>query len=585
MVNRFMYSLEESKQRITDKYPAPLAAGFNRCFGKGARGTGTELVEYYDYIMTFLGGIGAAEYIRQGAVSPRENLFLISSLRSMNTEKWVEVLRGTIPITGKDSNLPGLFELYRSGRFLGIDFTGRFEYFRRRAGLEFMPMDREETSVIESMIMDLLEGIGFLAKYSLITNMGGSSYLLRGSGDPAKTAPAGDAAPGTVVLVSPDKKKIINLSPFIIPSPDGKDIQFADFREDKNLYHQFIKIPAVALQVEEYKNILAGKPSFSEVEKTSAVDFLSPDFKQSLVKLIEYPSVQRIMVEAPPGGGKTMLIAGLDKILDTSRHKLIRYYLEDRSLICSTIVFSRFLYLELNRALPAPHKPVMTGEGWNNFRKNVINDIARSGQSIVIAVDAIDSAVTSNSGEKVTIDQYLKMKFPRNVTLLMTTRTGDYPCPFEAHLKMPVLSSEEIKALPGGESLDETQISLLLDDYGGNAGYIREILQEKSVGEKKLPELIVKSFREIISRYDLLCPIREKICRHLAISPEPVRVGRICGDLDIYISDIIDHIRAIQPILGVENPGYEEAYHLFIPAFSKYILEMTGGKSREETIK
>ncbi len=134
-----------------------------------------------------------------------------------------------------------------------------------------------------------------------------------------------------------------------------------------------------------------------------------------------------------------------------------------------------------------------------------------------------------------------------------------------------------MKALPGGKEFEEEKVDSTLKYYGGNSGYISGILQDKTDRDKKIPGSVGKCFEELALRYKLPCPGLKEICRLLAEAPEPVTAKQICLQLDIHISELIDHLVHMQPLLNIENPGGREAYKFFIPAFSDYIVDMTGG--------
>jgi len=565
---------EDLRKHILSEYPTPIARLTKRIFDRKTKNYCQEILHGYNYIWTFMGHLILADYFRLGVPSPRHNILLISTVRSMNTHRWIEVFRGLLNVIGEKTSIPELMSLYRSCISADESLQERLEKLTKRTQMSYIPFDDREAAGYEVNLFKLLENIGFLAEYSIIMKREDGIFLLKGEDGPVKLKKEVDIKVNDVILCGKGGKKILTLSPFIVPSTNPDGVRFFDFRKDQESYKSFVRTPGIARVVKEYQNILAGKPDFTKTEENLPEDPPFPEMKNKIGKALSDPNCQRILIEGPPGSGKTMLIANLDRFIDIGKFNIIKYYLADYSILTSTTIFTRFLYIHLNNLLGKPHKPDFKGVGWHQFKKKVLSSFAKSGKKAILAIDSIDIAEKPLPGERVSIDEYIQMDLPKNLYILFTTRTGDYPLRFDTRITMPGIDINFAMKLAGKTGFDGEQIREKVNLYGGNAGYIFRAMDGSKSADSNLPPYIKRCFVDLLFRYNIFHPVREQVCRYLAEAEKPPTLQQVAADLEIYAPVILKHFREMLPLIKTEPERSVIRYRLFIPAFADYVRSL-----------
>lgn len=565
---------EGLKQHILSEYPTPIALLAREVFDMKTDNLCQNILNSYNYLWAFIGHLVLADYFRLGAPSAKHNLLLISTIRSMNTGRWIETVSGLLSIIREKTSIPELISLYRSNISADEDIQERLEKLAKRAQINYIPFDKREAAGYEANLLNLMENIGFLADYSIIFRREDGVFLLKGENGPVKLKKEPDINIGDVILCKRDGKKILTLSPFIVPSTDPGGIRFFDFKKDQESYKKFIRTPGIAGVVKEYQDILAGNPDFSKIEKSFPPDPPFPEISEKLEKALADPSCRRIVVEGKPGSGKTMLIAKLEKFVNPGRFHIIKYYLEDYSILTSTTIFTRFLYTHLNNLLDNPLKPDFKGAGWHQFKKKVLSSFVKSGKKAILAIDSINVAGRPTPGERVSIDEYLQMDLPGNLYIIFTTGTGDYPLRFDSRINMPCIQLKSARKLAGKSKIDDEQIREQVDRYGGNAGYIFQAINETEKAEGDLPGSIRQCFNDLLFRYDFFHPVREQVYRYLSVVEKPPTLQKIASELEIYTPVILRHLKEMLPVIKTESEKNVIKYKLFIPAFARYIKSL-----------
>ncbi|MCD4785149.1 MAG: ATP-binding protein [Candidatus Eremiobacteraeota bacterium] len=565
---------EGLNKHILSEYPTPIIRLARKIFDKKTDNLCQDILNCYNYIWAFIGHLVLADYFRLDAPSNKHNLLLISTIRSMNTEKWIQTVRGLLNVIREKTSIPELISLYSSNISADEDLQIRLEKLAKRAQINYFPLDKREAAGYKANLLSLLENISFLAEYPIIFRREDGLFLLKGEDGPVKLEKESDLNVGDVILYNRNGEKILALSPFIVPSTEPGGIRFFDLKKDQESYRKFVRTPGIAGVVKEYQNILAGNPDFSKIEETFPPDPPFPEISEKLEKLLAEPTCRRILVEGHPGAGKTMLISRLEKFVDPDQFHIIKYYLKDYSILNSTTIFTRFLYTHLNNILDNPLKPDFSGAGWHQFRKKVLSAFVKSQKKAILAIDSVDVARKPAPGERVSIDEYLQMDFPRNLYIIFTARTGDYPLRFDSRINIPCIKLKSEETLSGESEIDYEQIQKQVRYYGGNAGYIFRAINETEKAEGDLPESIRRCFNDLLFRYNFFHPVREQVYRYLAAAEKPSTLQAMASDLEIYAPVILRHLKEMYPVIKTEPEKNIIKYGLFIPAFAQYIKSL-----------
>lgn len=562
------------KNRILQTYPTPIAQLCQEVFKKENENSGRDIIKAFDFLWIFLGIVILSDYMRYNSPSKKQNIRLISSLRSMTVEKWMEEFRSLVPFLGEDPFIPDLINYFRTKIAPNEDILNNFSRFRKRINLDYIPIDSYEIKKNKNRLINMLKEMSFLSKYSLVIMTEQGSYILKGISEMKKTEDFPGVKPGEVGILSPDRSSFLNLSPFITPSTDSSGIIFTNFFRDKTAYMNFVQNPAMVPDFYEYKNIMLGKPDFSKLESRFS-DFPSfPGVQEKLAEVLASKSKRRILIEGYPGSGKTMLTARMEKFIDPSEFVIFKYYLEESHLLSSSAIFSRFFYTKLNSILEKPHTINFKGQEWKDFQKAVIGDFRKSGKRVVFVIDSIDIARHEFANEQFGLYQFLQYDFPENLYLIMTTRTGDYPVRFDARIKIQDIHLSETTGLFRESNIDGNELLKAYQYYEGSRGYIFHSIIDKSEGFGGLPVSIRQRFIDLLFIYKIFHPIREKICSYLSKASSPCSLAEIAGDLEIYAPVIMKHIASIRPILKMEMGENEPLYRLFVPAFAVYVKKL-----------
>lgn len=562
------------KDKILHTYPTPIAQLCQEIFKKENENSGRDIIKTFDFLWTFLGISVLADYMRYNSPSKKQNIRLISSLRSMTVEKWMEEFRSLIPFLGEDPYIPDLISYFRTKIAPNEDILNSFNRFRKRINLDYIPTDSFEIRKNRNRLINMLKEMSFLSKYSVMITTEQGSFILRGISGMKKTESFPGVKPGEVGLLNPDKSSFLSLSPFIAISDDGSKIVFTNFFRDKAAYMNFVQNPAMVSDFYEYKNIMLGNPDFSKLESRFSEAPAFQGVKEKLAQALSARSKGRILIEGYPGSGKTMLAARIERFIDPSEFTIFKYYLEESHLLSSSAIFSRFFYTKLNSMLEKPHPINFKGQEWKDFQKAVINDFKKSGKKAVFVIDSIDIARNEFTNEQFGLYQFLQFDFPDNLYLLMTTRTGDYPVRFDARIKIPDIHLSETSGLFIDPPTEENELLKAFKYYEGSRGYIFHSIIDNSEGFGGIPVSIRQRFIDLLFIYKLFHPIREKICRYLSKASGACSLGEIAGDLEIYAPVVMKHIASIRPILKMEMGENEPLYRLFIPAFAVYVKKL-----------
>ncbi len=570
------------KNKILHTYPTPVAQLCQEIFNKETENSGKDIIKVFDFLWTFLGIVILADYMRYNSPSKKHNIRLISSLRSMTVEKWMDEFRSLIPFLGEDPFIPDLIYYFRTKIAPNEDIFNNFNRLRKRINLDYIPIDSFEIRKHRNRLINMLKELSFLSKYSLMITTKDGSYILKGISGMIKTENFPGAKPGEVGILNPDKSSFLNLSPFIVIPDDSIKIVFTNFFRDKTAYMNFVQNPAMVSDFYEYKNIMQGNPDFSRLESRFSESPSFPGIQEKLANVFTNKAKRRILIEGYPGSGKTMLTARIENFINPGEFTIFKYYLEESHLLSSAAIFSRFFYTKLNSILNKPHTINFKGQEWKNFQKAVISDFKKSEKKVIFVIDSIDIARNEFTNEQFGLYQFLQFDFPENLYLIMTTRTGDYPVRFDARIKIPELHLSETAGLLKDTSIDGNELLKAYKYYEGSRGYIFHSIIDKSEGFGGIPVSIRQRFIDLLFIYKIFHPIREKICSYLARASGPCSLGEIAGDLEIYAPVIMKHIASIRPILKMEMGENEPLYRLFIPAFSVYVKKLEKPQKEKE---
>ena len=562
------------KDRILHTYPTPVAQLCQEIFKKENENSARDIIKAFDFLWTFLGISVLSDYMRYNSPSKKQNIRLISSLRSMTPEKWIEEFKSLIPFLGEDPFIPDLIYYFRTKIAPNEDILNNFNRFRKRINLDYIPIDSFEIKKNKNRLINMLKEMSFLSKYTLMMATENGSYILKGISPPKKTDDFPGVKPGEVGLLSPDKSSFLNLSPFIVASANSTGIVFTNFFRDKTAYMKFVQNPAMISDFYEYKNIMLGKPDFSKLESRFSETPSFPGVREKLAKVLADRTGRRILIEGYPGSGKTMLTARIENFIDSSEFIIFKYYLEESHLLSSSAIFSRFFYTKLNSILDKPYTISFKGQEWKDFQKSVIGDFRKSGKKVIFVIDSIDIARNEFTNEQFGLYQFLQYDFPENLYLIMTTRTGDYPVRFDSRIKIHDIHLSETTGLFRESSVDGNDLLKAYNYYEGSRGYIFHSIIDKSEGFGGIPVSIRQRFIDLLFIYKIFHPIREKICTYLAKASSPCSLGEIAGDLEIYAPVIMKHLASIRPILKTEMGENELLYRLFVPAFAVYVKRL-----------
>jgi len=562
------------RDRILSTYPSPIARACRELFRKKSKDSGKDVVKIFNLVWTFLGIIILADYIRLGSPSNNQNLRIISSIRSMNAEKWMELFKSLIPFLGEDPFIPELIYYFRSKVAPDEEILPKFERFRKRMAINYVPTDKYEVSRMRNLLFKMLDDLIFLSDYPIVSRTEVGTFILRGISEMEEIKHIPGTADGDVGLLTPGGTGFLALSPFIVSSNDPSGINFVDFKKDVDSYRLFLSAPEVARIVKEYKRILMGLPDFSAI----GVDFPeNPPFSGLTDKLeaaLANPLNRRILIEGHPGSGKTMLIARLEKFVDTSKYTILKYYMHVYHLLSSAPVFCRFFYVQLNNLLDRPHRVEFKGEGWQKFQKLVTQDFEKSGKNVILAIDSIDLARYSSPDEKFGIPDFLQRELPSNLRIIMTGRSGDYPHCFDTRIQIPELKPEEVSFFIQRGIVDTQKLKSIFEYYEGSRGYIYCAFSEETEILGDIPRPVKQRFIDLLFRYNLFQPVKEKICRYLAEAKSPCSLEKMAEDLEIYKPVILNHLSEIMSILETQKKDDTQLYRLFIPSFAKYISSL-----------
>jgi hypothetical protein len=563
-------------ERIIDQYPTPIAQACKKLFDCRNNISPGMVDEVFNSIWFFAGSVAAAQYILMEAPSLKINLFLMSSIRFINCEKWIKAFEMMIPeFIGKDFMMPFLM-LYRTAFAAPGNILEKYQAFRKRMRITSLPVDNIEVYKIYQEVLNLLESISFLKDYTLFTCDNTGSFYLKGL-EKIRIEEKSGLSPGQVVLMNAKTGESLSLNPFVKPSENALGIVYTDFKQDQESYKEIIKTPSFLRDIREYQNLLAARPVFDKNEKQLPLLISFDDIKDTLEKALLTSDIRRILLESPPGGGKTLLTANLRQIINKPDLYIADYYLEQDHLTTSIAIFSRFFYYTINDCLGNPYEFSGRKEEWKEFRDKIMRDFLKSGKNLVFVIDSIGSALLPFPGEKVSIEQFLNMEIPNNVKIVMTTRTGVYPESFDSRIQIPPVDTEQL-INNTDKGISAEKISKLCEFYGGQRGYINRVLQENVEDPVKIPDSIARQFNELIFSYGYFDPVKGQVFRYLSRIKEPVTLQKISMDLEISGFEIMNLLSGIWPLVKFESSDTVR-YALFIPAFAKFIQDYDNNDS------
>lgn len=566
------------RTKVVHQYPLPLALLYARHFDKGGRFGGRDGIDMIYFTVSFLGGIILSAYLKAGAPSPEDSLNIAASIKNMNIKKWVDLCKRLLPYIEPQNSIPEIFRFFAADKFFTPKLCKELAFFTDRIKVIHVPIDRSETIKMRSLVFKLFDKIDFLSVYSLVVHSKNKSFVLRGIGE-AKPIDNFKAVEDGVYLITHDQGEPLLLTPFFSIKNENEAEQ-TNFIEDQKAYQQLFQLPAFSERLNEYKALASGIPDFTRQESHSSVE-LPPSFKQAaeeIFQLIKEDDKRKVLIEAPPGAGKTAFMASLDKLWDETDFYFVKYYFQDRHIFSSSSVFHRFFYLSLNKLLDNPHKAEFKDKEWQEFKKNVTKDFIKSGKRVLLLLDFIDSCINQEN-EKGGIIEFLAHNLPPNIYMVAASSRGDFPLFVDGRIKLPSISLKELNEIFAGENYvcDEE----LYEYYGGLWSFLLKAVKIKKDTGEKLP-FLHQDLRLLFHRYDLSIPDRLQICRLLAVEEKPQSAEAIAQKLEISLYRIIKTLDEMLPVLKASVKGSGVYYSLFIPAFSDYVKEVISSQDTKE---
>jgi hypothetical protein len=555
-------------KRITSKYPTPIAQTCRNLFECSEDISPESIDEIFDSIWFFAGSVAAAKYLATGAPSLKINLFLMSSIRFINCERWIKAFELMLPEFTRNEFMLPFLELYRATYAVSESPVEKYYSFRKRVKNTGIPADPAEILKIRQDIIQLLESISFLKNYTLISCDETGTFNLKGV-EKQSIEKQPELTPGQVMLINMETGEGLSLYPFIKPSDNKSGIEYTDFRQDQNAYREIIKNPFFLKDIKEYQNLLAARPVFEKSEQNGTLHVSFDDLKIPVEKALTDPDVRRILIEAPPGGGKTLLTSNFRNIFNKPGLHISDYYLEDDHLTTSIVIFSRFFYFTLNDCIETKHEFSGGKEEWKVFRDKVSRDFQKSGKQLVFVIDSMKPALSPFTGEKISIEQFLNMEIPNNIKIIMTTCPGIYPSSFDLRIPIMPLSIEQLNSYTGSEKSGEEKLGLW-EFYGGQRGYINQAFQE-TYDPLKIPDSIARKFNELLFKYNYFNPVKRQIFRYLSGTKDMVTLQKMSMDMEISGFEILNLLSEIWPLIRFERKEDIVRYSLFIPAFAEFI--------------
>jgi hypothetical protein len=572
-------SEETLKDRVLGDYPTPIALLCKTLFDEKTIPAVESVVKVFDTFWFLLGSIAASQYLAVGAPSLTVNLHILTSIRSINQEKWVRAFKKIIPELSDTPLLPGLLTFYREIFYRRNNPVYEFQKFKRRISIDYLPPDIFEIERAKVLLFEILEQSFFLSNLKLIACDETGIYLLKGCEKQEMVNPP-PIRQDQVAIFEDNKKEAIILSPFLKPSSSKSGIKFSDFRKEQEAYRQLIRTKNITQDITIYQSLLSGKPIFKEDQKDKTLKISFSDIKDKIKTALDSKEIRNILIESKPGGGKTLLVSNIEEVIGTNNFIIAKYYLQSHNLTSSVTIFSKFLYQQLNNVLDKPYTIDPKGDEWKSLREKITQDFSKSGKRFLLVIDSIDIGTQCFDGEKYSIVEFLNSELPTNLKILMTTISGIYPNKFDVKITIPPLTWEQLDHSVKDKH-PKDKLEKLLNFYGGLRGYINEILNSNYpdlFSENIIPEIIGKRFNNKLFQFDYFDPSREEIFRYLSTVKEPVTLQKISLDLDISSPIVLNHISKILPLLKVYDDNGAK-YNLFIPALSFFVRKFEKNNS------
>ena len=566
--------MKDIVDKILNTYPTPIAHICNRVFIRETEKPEKSLVQAFDLLWAFLSIIVLADYLRLNSPSKKQNVLLVSSLRSMTVEKWIDTFRSMISYLGQDPFIPELIYYFRTSIAPDDKSLSRFTRFKKRIAIDFVPVDNYEIMENKNCFLRMLEELSFLSNYSLVMVTGEGTFVLKGMSGKKEIDPFPGTKPGEVGLLNADSSSFLSLSPFIKVPEGSSTIAFTNFYKEKMEYMKFVQSPSMLPYFKEYKNIIAGNPDFSEIQSKFPVNPSFMGVREKLTEILSADKQKRILIEGHPGSGKTMLVSRIENFIYSSEYIIFKYFPQESHLLSSAAIFSRFLYIKLNSILEKPYPVSFKGQEWKNFQKKVMDDFRQSGKKVIIVIDSIDIVKQEHPDEKSSLYMFLQLDFPDNLLFIFTTRIGDYPVRFDVKIRIPEFQLAEAGLILEDMKVDQGELLKAYNFYEGSRGYIFHSITDQSEGFGGFPSSIRQRFVDLLFTYRLFHPVKEKICYYLARSTGSRSLGEIAHNLEVYAPVVIKHIEEMKPVLKMEKDEHQVLYRLFVPAFAIYMKKL-----------
>ncbi|MFP4497655.1 MAG: hypothetical protein ACLFQV_05540 [Vulcanimicrobiota bacterium] len=554
---------------VLNEFPTPIAMEASVLYDELFEVRPLNIKNIFNTTVLFIGNVLLANYLEEDVDSTDVNLFLVSSLKNMNTSSWINLINLIIPVLKNKIYIRKLGTFYRN---VLCDPEGILQWFNRfteRVKVDYLPVDEYEINEARKKLTDYFSNIEFLKDVSLFTVTERGLLELKGV-NPKEVQRKKSYQLGSVYLQDNEAEKTLRLNLLARPADNKWGLKFNNFLENRKDYKKVMQTKNLKQEIAEYRNLLGGKPRFEKKELFSFDDLPLGGLQEQLTDAIEGAS-RKILVESYPGGGKTLLVAGFERLFDISDFVIAKYYLEGNHLLSSTTLFSRFFYRQLNNCLEQPYPVYLEGKAWADFKARVSRDFVLSNKKLLLIVDSIEYGFKTFSREKTSIEEFLSYDFPGNLTILMTTRIGYYPRKFDLKIKIPDLTSNETEEFFADSGIPLGKIEELNKFYGGQRGYLMDFMGDRLIQLDKIPERIIENFKGLLYRYNFFNPVREKIIRCIADNKRAISLNDIAGHIKIPAPIVLQHLNEIHPILRIQRKEEIFRYSLFIPAFADFI--------------